>query len=181
MISSSGVSFGINVVTCLVMFSTSSNAFYVEELTSENSTIQEANFFPLAWDVMSTSLVVKTGNFLPFPRDSETKQFLLFYSFPFPLLIPISLILSACRPFHYSISSPLPSSLLFLSSFPSPSSPLSCWNTCLCALMVNFSWEKKYFYFKIGCKMEQKRKVILSWLILIFCKYFLQGINNYFS
>ena len=126
-------------------------------------------------------MVVKTGNFLPSPRDSETKQCLLFSSSPFPLLITISKILSASRPFHYFISSPLPSCLLFLSSFASPPSPPSCWNTCLFALMVNLNWEKKYFYFKTGCKMEQKRKVILSWLILIFCKYFLQCINFYFQ
>ena len=39
--------------------------------------------------------------------------------------------------------------------------------------LLNFSWNtKSSFSFKTGFKMDQKSKVIMRWLILIFCEYF---------
>ena len=83
-------------------------------------------------------------------------------------LIKCHFINASASIIHFS--STLPPSLCFLTSLQSNNS--FHWYTCLWAVLVNFMW--KSFSSKTGWKMEQtlRRKVLLSWLILIFCKYF---------
>ena len=120
-----------------------------------------ALFFPL-----SLPFLLKH---MPFGYTSKfqlrTKQCLLFNSFLFPVPYHKFLPLLGLSLFSFPLPFLSSLSLLVLEHMHMPMSDPD-------KLQVRKEFFSLVFSYKTRCKMEQERKVILSWIILIFCKYF---------